>query len=231
MSEEFWTMMNQIEAEETGSGIIGLVDVQVGYKVFVSGLGNDETWFPFDPADKVARQAAMNKARALGKPQLAYNFVIHRDSVKGREVTWEHDRHCTYPTWTDMTKQLVVPRMKELGLVAGRTYWLRMTWEQDPAGTTETGPDGEIRTRRNGVPSEVFSTEAAAAEAGQVQADRYEASLEADTSYTTTSASAEVPVWLVEYARSAMAGDPNETIENIAAKTGQSVELVKAALG
>lgn len=215
-AEAFWDIMEQYEKQETGGGLIAKVKVEMGYKVFVGGMGNEESWFAFAPGDEVAKKAALNKARETGgRPQLSLCFIAFKDSVKGREVGWQGDRYFVYPHWTDAYKEIVKPAMKDLGVTIG-LQWLRFSWKDDPSGRQEADQEGNARTALIAFPVEKFANEAAATKAGGEQEARFSEGVEPEP-------------WLLDLAPK-LAKDDGLTAAQIAEKVSQPLAAVEAAL-
>jgi hypothetical protein len=221
MENDFWGLMDQEEAQQGGGGYIGQVEFSIGYKVFVSGMSQEDSFFPYTVGDDASKQKALDAARkavvgTTKRPQLSYQLRLLRDTVLSRDVShWQGDRFCVYPTWTDTAKELKAV-LQGMGLVPG-TYWMRLAWVPDPSGITEER-DGETKAKLIGWPVEKYTTKAEAEEAAGEQAERFESAAEV-----------EVPIWLVDVARKDAAEGVSPA--DIATKYGQSIELVVRALG
>lgn len=187
MSENFWDLYDQEEAQNVGGGggYICQVEFTVGYKVFVGGMSNEESWFAFAPGDAAAREAALDAARNTGgKPQYGMQFRVIKDSIIGDEVTWQGDRYETYPGWTDDGK-LAKEQAQALNIAPG-THWCRFAWFPSPSGRMKKNePD---QPEFIGWPVEVYDDKAAAEAAAASIAENTE--------------TAEVPQWLPQHIES-----------------------------
>jgi len=168
--DEFLDILEQYQREqEGGGGIIGLANFHLGFKAFLPGYSNEDSWFPFDvyaaggrEEAKVKCQVAINESGMTDKrPQLSYGFILYKDSVKGRDVTWKDDRYFTYPMWTDAARQIIKAQIATLHIAQGE-FWGRWAWQEDPSGRTEVDQNGNVRTALIAYPAEVYPTEAEA---------------------------------------------------------------------
>lgn len=171
--------MAKVSEPESGGGFIGLFKIEAGYKIFVQGLTNEESFAAFDPGDDEAREAALEamreqlhlsgdptdtKGRKL-RPQKSVQLVLYRDSIKNREVTWQQDREWTFPTWTDSyAKVLHVSIMKfvESGQLAdyGVDTWGRISFAKDPTGRQKKNEQtGEMQDVLVPVIAEIYASE------------------------------------------------------------------------
>lgn len=176
MSGSMWEVLDEYEAQaSSGGAIIGKIEFSIGYKAFVTGKTQEESWFAFtagDDASKKGAEAACKKfIEAAGadpkttRPQLCVQFRVFKASVLGREVTWKGDRFFTFPIWTPAYKEVVKPALKAAGVTTAGTYWGRIGFANDPSGRTEVGPDGETRPSKIEHLVEVYKDEATAAAA------------------------------------------------------------------
>lgn len=170
--------LDQLERQESGRGFIGRIRLRVGYKTFVSGLSNSETFFAFMPGDEIAQIQQLQKAKELiaehgaaVRPQAAVETTIFRDGVLNRDVVWKQDRVFTCPLWTTAYKGIVKDAIKRLGIKPEGEFWGRIAFREDPSGRMEKGPSGEDRVALIAYPAEVYESEAAAREAAGVSVD------------------------------------------------------------
>ena len=148
--------LNKTEKLDSGGGYTGRVRLDVGYKIFIKGLDNKESFVPFDPEDADAQKKALIAARAIStehdptrKPKPSVQITIYRDDVIGRDVTWQDDRIFTYPTYTDGYKQVIKPALEGLAEQnkpipsLGVDFWGRVSFIADPGGRTKKDQNGE----------------------------------------------------------------------------------------
>lgn len=188
MSDNFWDLYEQEEQANRGGGggYICQVEFLTGYKVFVSGMSNEDTFFAYAPGDAAGKDKALAAARNLGRAQYSFAFRVIKESVLGREVTWQGDRWEVYPGWTDDAK-VVKARAKELGLTPG-TFWMRFAWVPSPSGRTRK--DSE-EVDFVGMPVELYANQAEAQKAASEQAESFAGATE----------NVEVPTWLVDHVK------------------------------
>lgn len=170
MSDSMWEVMDSMEAQESGGGaIIGRIEFAVGYKLFVTGMSQEDTFFQFDPLDEKAKNAALEKAKkvneehgAPSRPQIVAQFRVFKADVLGREVTWKGDRFFAHPIWTPGYKEVVKPALKEAGIRTPGVYWGRIAFKDDPSGRQEVKQDGTLGAAQVEHLVEVYLNKAAA---------------------------------------------------------------------
>jgi len=166
MSSNFWDTFEQADREESGGGgIVGLVNVRTGYKVYASGADQEESFFDAPAGSKQARataKAAATKYAAVhGANQARWSILLHVpvDSAtrvidgEWKPVTWSQDRYFVTNTWTSAAKEVVVPSLKAAGVTEiPSSIWARIGFKPDPykveqgdAGKTDADQDGNPR--------------------------------------------------------------------------------------
>jgi hypothetical protein len=143
---------------DQGFGFIGLANIGFGYKCYISGMKNNETFFRFEFKDEAGRKVAQDAANAFyakhnvlnkdGDPQLAYPaFAIrlYKDRVVSKDVSaWVEDRWWVYPLWSkvNLWKIIVQPALDKLKLNVGtQDVWCQLRYKVDPSGKTYQGTD------------------------------------------------------------------------------------------
>lgn len=179
-ADAMWSFLDDEEAKSGGGAIVGLIEFSIGYKLFVSGRTQVETWFELTPGDEESKKKAESAAKKFaeangldvkneGRPQMCVQFRVFKNEVLGREVTWKDDRFFTHPLWTPGYKEVVKPALKAAGVTAPGKYWGRIGFTKDPTGREEMGPDGKMRVKTIEHLIEVYKDKAAAmAAAGMV---------------------------------------------------------------
>lgn len=169
----FLDQLDQLEQEaSSGGGIIGRINFEIGEKCFVAGVGNEESFFSFQPGNPESKEAALAQAKELisnsgggFRHSVAVQFRVYRDQVLGREVNWMGDRFFTHPLWTDGYKHVVKPALAEIGVENVGEYWGRISFAPDPSGRMEKDQDGNDRVAMLGFLAEVYDSEEAAQQA------------------------------------------------------------------
>lgn len=186
------SLLDALEAGEKadgggGGGIIGKVLPEIGWKIFVQGLSNAESFFAFDPFDEDSKEEAKQSAKqslpagSTSRVQTAVQFTVFKNSVKGREVTWQGDRVFTTPQWTEAYKQVIKPAIHVLAEAGqefsfGEECWMRLGFKADPSGKMKanykfdanqpvSAANPETVTDLVAYPAQIFADEAEA-EAG-----------------------------------------------------------------
>jgi hypothetical protein len=160
----------QAEKESGGGGFIAQFRFEAGYKAFVPGLGNKESFFAYTPGNEAEQAAAKAKCAAIyaahsitdKNPQATAQLVVYKASVKGRDVKWKDDRFFSYPVWTQAYKEILKPALVACGINAVGEYWGRISFKADPSGRKKKGTDGEMEVELVAYPAELFANEAAA---------------------------------------------------------------------
>lgn len=138
------TAFDELELGGSG-GYVGLVRVDQGFKVFVSGRSLADSFIPCDPSDPQSVATALATAKELSnKPQKSVRVTIFKDSVLNKEVTWQGDRLLDSVQWSEGYKQVLYPSMDEFMSVLdfGKPFWAQVSFKPDPVKPTRTGSDG-----------------------------------------------------------------------------------------
>ena len=82
MSNDFWNQYEEAERQESGGGgIVGLVNVRTGYKVYASGADQEESFFDAAAGDKAARAKAKAAATLYANEhsanQARWSILLH----------------------------------------------------------------------------------------------------------------------------------------------------------
>lgn len=231
-SEQFFGMLDEIEREESGGGgYIGKIRFELGFKVYASGMQNDETWFPFstsaDKPDAKARAAKLAAETSTPgnktKTQLAYGFWLIQDSVMNRDVShWQGDRFWCYPHWTDAASKVIKPALQDCAIYGSPyEFYGRLTFIADPSGRTRTNQEGEQVAELVAFPAEKFASKEEAEKVAMGEMPK------PSTGEPVPGATG-VPDWLPEYAKDEAAkGKPAAVI---AKEVDLDIGLVKQAL-
>lgn len=165
---------------DSGGGIVGKVNIETGYKIMVSGVNNKDSFFAGDLRNKEENAKALAQAKAklaeLGnptrtdkngkeqpiRPSQAVQIVIYRDSVKGKDVSWNDDRVFCYPLYTDDCKKIVLPSFKNANVDRLGEMWARISFAPTPTGRTKANQNGEQVTELIAFVAEVYASEQAA---------------------------------------------------------------------
>jgi len=183
MTNGYWDEYEKASQEEGGGGgIIARICAETGYKAYVSGYPQEDTFFPADATDRSAREAAKAKGLMLakeagvfdertGKPQAprwGIQIRVFREGAlsRGQPVTWSGDRFFNTDSWTDACKTVVVPSLKSNNLTLPWEGWARIGFKPDPyrvaqgeAGMVDTDQSGNRRYPQVAYIVEVFASE------------------------------------------------------------------------
>lgn len=151
-TDSMWDVLDEYEKQESGGGgLIGKVEFAVGYKCYVTGASNEESFFGFDPMDEKAKAKALAAAKSFNeehgggsRPQVVVQFRMFRDDVIGREVGWKGDRFFAHPIWTPAYKEVVKLALQKAGVTKTGVYWARIGFVDDPSGRQDVKQDGNL---------------------------------------------------------------------------------------
>jgi len=148
----------KVESSGGGEALIGDVSYQVGWKAFVSGMGDDTSFFPVTSKEEYTTQKAACEAfiakHAPGrKPNYGYLLTLYKDGVLSKDASgWKGDLSGFTSDWTSASKEIVVPSLKEMNEKPGVRFYARIGRNDDPykvglgdAGKTDTDNNGNAR--------------------------------------------------------------------------------------
>jgi len=158
----YWDDFDKADKEESSGsgGIVGQLLVEAGFKVYVGGAGNAESWFPTAELGKAARLDAKRKAEVYAQEQGAQNqpkWSVQIRVVKdgafsgGSAATWADDRFFVTNTWTSGFKEVVKPSLITHGIVLPFSGWGRVGFKNDPYFEAK-GEDGKTDEDQAGNP-------------------------------------------------------------------------------
>lgn len=174
--------MERMEREaSSGRGFVGLINCSTGFKVFASGMTNEETWFPYTMGGN-SKAEALNKAKAFiriheiidsqgrpARPQAAVCFHVPLKSLKAGGENWQQDQWFVTPLYYDAYKEIISPALKSLDIIPGfdEQFWARFGWQAEPGGRTRLNQNDEEVPVLVAYPMAIFEDEAAAEEGGE----------------------------------------------------------------
>lgn len=130
--------VKEVESEGGGQGWISNAKIVFGYKCFVTGASNEDTFFAFDVASPnskdVARKSAGEFAKAHGakSPTAAIAVVLPKDETYLYDTSrWQGDRWWVIPTYTKAYEEILKPSLKTAGVALG-SQWVRVGLKPDP---------------------------------------------------------------------------------------------------
>lgn len=173
----YWDSYEKAAQEESGGGgIVANVRVDIGYKVYVAGVDQADTFFGV--ANPQERDAAKAEAQAFGRengaprgPQWGIQLRAYREDAlsRGQPVTWKADRFFNADAWTSACKEVVVDSLKENDIAPPWEGWARIGFKPDPykvaqgeAGMTDEDQEGNPRYPQVAYIVETFANQEAA---------------------------------------------------------------------
>lgn len=156
MADSFWDKYDEAVSEEsTGGGIVAQVLIETGYKAYVGGLDQADTFFPAPTDNKKKRDAAKAKCNALGsKANWGIQIRIYLEGAvtQGKPATWQDDRFRNTDGWTSACQEVVVPSLKAAGIskLPFKGY-ARIGFKPDPFKVA-LGEEGKTQTDLAGNP-------------------------------------------------------------------------------
>lgn len=161
-----------------GAGVVCLIKLESGYKVYAKGFDMDETFFLAPAGDtpeilekrEAVKQQAIafvNERQAktgkgeLCKPEFGLQMIAYPDNVisGGKLTTWKGQRTWNHGAWTLFFQEKFIPAMITAGILdLPFESWCRLRFEEDPTGRTESDGQGGTRTKRYPVIDAVYSS-------------------------------------------------------------------------
>ena len=193
-AEQWYESANEGAAEEqfTGGGVIGKLRVDLGYKVYVSGMTGEDlfkTFFPISDPSKAARGVVLAAAKvfgeangATGNPRYVVCLTMAKDecvNLSGDPVDWSHDQQKTVPMWTVHTDapsaaKSFMELLRENRAPIAKDFYGRVSWINDPykeslgeEGKTDQDRDGKARFPSIAVIADVYKNKTSAQEAAE----------------------------------------------------------------
>lgn len=158
---EEWEEIANAEEPQLGGGFIGLIAIETGYKLFISGVSNKESWFSSGKDTEQERADAREKAKAFlaenghGDVKLNYgiNIICPVETCykKGEQVEWASDRHFFIQKFTDAWKKVVRPAFIEHSVITPSQIYAKVSFADDPYYVA-MGDAGKKKTDQNGNP-------------------------------------------------------------------------------
>lgn len=173
-NEGSWIDQAEHDAQKAsgGGGIVAQCEINRGYKVYVSGLSNKDSFFPFNPSDESSKKAALGKAQSAGgRPQDSVELIIYQASVKNKNgdgtsvgASWKGDRYFNYDLWTVEFKEIFMPAIKESKPPLGQKFWGKVVFlpNTNPKAKQEEY-QGVMRAKPVATVAQVYKSEADAA--------------------------------------------------------------------
>jgi len=173
--EEFEKQLEeQAEMESSGGGAsVCFAEVEFGYPVFVSGLDEDERWFPapVGKKNKDAQREAEAQAKAKASEyeadpnsvRFSLRILFHANGAlkiqngQAQPAGWAGNMSEIVPYWTMKTdtpsafKELHFPAMKENELYHGWKGWVKVGYARNPYHVS-LGEEGMVDEDQNGEP-------------------------------------------------------------------------------
>lgn len=184
--DDFLKTTKKEEGVGGGNGFIAQIKVEFGYKLYIQGMTNEDSWLPYQAGNEKskndAHEAAVANYVATGLSeddakkklrQSSIAIVIKNGTVLNRKTTWQGDQYYVYAIWTKGYQEIVEPSLS--GKITstdqlGKWLWGWIKFLPDPSGRTRTyttkNPDGseksEERINMVAYIEEVFPTKVAA---------------------------------------------------------------------
>lgn len=159
-------MEDFLNADSSGGGYVAEVQLRPGYKVFISGHGDDTSFFPVSPAnpDQAKVAAEVFAAEHGKKAHRALQLLIWGDTVLNRDKpTWQNNnvRSHSFPTFTDAAKALLNSMIEVHGsIIWNDKIWAQISYKPDPSGRQSLNQrTGEMEVKPVPYFSQVFANE------------------------------------------------------------------------
>uniref|UniRef100_A0A6M3K982 Uncharacterized protein n=1 Tax=viral metagenome TaxID=1070528 RepID=A0A6M3K982_9ZZZZ len=154
-NQQYWDDFDSAAKAEGGGGggggSIGKGRVDTGFKVYASGFKGHETFFSCAPGKKGERAVAKAKAMKFieehgverngdpAKPDYGIQITRYKESTfnKGIAVEWQNDLYNNVAIWPTAATEVVIPSLKEHGVLPPWEGWFRVSFRPDPYFTTK----------------------------------------------------------------------------------------------
>lgn len=159
-----------LEPRTTGTGYFMKVRLEVGYKVFASGVDQKATFYSFDPTQAAQKEVAKAKAQAFitenalssARPTVVLALTCFRETAKGASLTWQSDQVKVYPTFGKDYSELWKKAISKLAISAlPWEGWAHVTFVPSPDRKEKAQNSDEMVPSRVWMVEEIFPTEAA----------------------------------------------------------------------
>lgn len=183
----FWEGYEKAAQEESGGGgIVAVIRVDIGYKVYVAGVNQADAFFGVSSPDERndAKAEAGTFAQENGAPrgaQWGIQLIARADEAlsQGRPASWpKGDRFWNTDSWTSACKEVVVPSLRDNEIAPPWEGWARIGFKPDPykvamgeGGKTDTDQEGNPRYPQVAYIIETFANQEAAYGGVDVEAD------------------------------------------------------------
>ena len=200
MSDAFASFLDGLEKESGGSPLpkklFCMVTMGFGYKLYVKGMGNEESFFPFVYGDESSKKAAHQLAEekytekmgaAPERLQPALCFRVPQTKCFNLDaLEWQFDKMFFSPLWTKTYKDLIKPSIINSGIQPGDS-WAELDV------VSEIDKDGNQTRNKTVVVARLFKSEAECKAAYETWAAS--AQNETETASMPTEAPACPPGW------------------------------------
>jgi len=183
MAAEKDILDKDLEQASSGGGMVCQIAIYGAYSTFISGVAPKDNNHLY--TDGASKAKAQEKGKALNEehgikdakgntkaPMQTACMVMYRDSVLGREVTWQDDRYNTYGPTFGPDYKVFLEKRKAVNIPVGKKVWARVSWMTSPNAEANQEKDwawneyqGERRLQSMAYPVEVYASKKEAAEA------------------------------------------------------------------
>lgn len=156
MTNTYWDEYEQASKEESGGGgIVCRAKILTGYKTYVTGMTQPDTFSAAPAGDRAARDKAKEEIALLGRPNWGIMIIAQRDGAlsAGKAATWQGDRYLWRDDWREKQKpgdDVVLSSLKNVG-IPGLPFegYVRIGFQDNPFAVRQ-GEDGKKANSQTG---------------------------------------------------------------------------------
>lgn len=186
----FFDRLVEESKPDSQGGKVGQIELQFGYKIFIKGMANEDSFFGYDIDDDKDRTKALEAAReAIAEnggnpkdiwPSKALQIVLFKDRVLVSDVShWQGDQSYVYPTWVDdfknsggvLDKLKIASSQAEIDEELMGKHWARISWMPNLSDPQRMRSDEKEKPELFAFVAEFYPTKVAAKEAAQAIVD------------------------------------------------------------
>jgi hypothetical protein len=137
---DFWNQVDEgVKSASSSTGTIGEIEISFGWKLYVAGTSQEETFFPCIPTDKASLAMAKGLANKYivdhglenVRPTYVFCIRIFKDTVMNKDVsTWKGDQFRFIATYDQDYLGTITQKLREFNVKRVGRFWAQVSWGQ-----------------------------------------------------------------------------------------------------
>jgi hypothetical protein len=137
---DFWNQVDEgVKSASSSTGTIGEIEISFGWKLYVAGTAQEETFFPCVPTDKASLAMAKGLANKYivdhglenVRPTYVFCIRIFKDTVMNKDVsTWKGDQFRFIATFDPDYLGTITQKLREFNVKRVGRFWAQVSWGQ-----------------------------------------------------------------------------------------------------